>query len=144
MGDDFLSDPARTPDAVALRERLGSASRYWDELLAQARTALPAVSRESAWKYYVSSRAWRYLVRHRRRTLVHLAPGAGRFTAAFPIRDDEVANARPRLPAAAARLVRGSPSFAEGRAVRVVVATSHDARLASRFLALKTAAAAAP
>ena len=142
-----FSDRLSRPTEDELTSVLGATVRYWHDLLGQARAASSNAggesntrSRDEMWRYYASIPGWRYVVRRRGRNLLYLAPAEGQFVACFAIRDSELAAAKKSgFTAPMVRLIADAPVAPEGRAVRIMIRSVRDFRIASKILGLKMA-----
>ncbi len=117
---------------------LGRAKRHWDNLTAHALEADPAAKQE--WKFYSARSGWTFVLRGKRRNLFYLIPSAKRFAVSFVFGEKAVKAAEQSdLPRHVIEMIKESPQYPEGRAVRLEVRTAADVKIARQLLAVKLA-----
>lgn len=121
---------ASEPDDAQLTAELGSARRWWDELLAE----VPECDVQE-WNSYSPNAGWALRLKHGGRAILYLSPGHGGFTASFALGGRAVKAAR----AAGLRVVEGARKYAEGTAVRIDVKSSRDVATVRKLAEIKLA-----
>ncbi len=130
-----FADKSHVPADAELADVLGRAKRHWDRLIAQARAGGAAGLQ---WKFYASKSGWTLVAPGKRHNLLYLTPQKQRFLVAFAFNEQATQAALASdLPAEVIEAVRAAPVYAEGRAVRMLVATARQAESAGRLLACK-------
>ncbi len=120
-----FGDKTRIPTDEEVRASLGPAIVLWAAL--RARLALDFGAASEAWTYSGKAYGWSLRLKHRDRPMVYLTPMAGRFRASLALPERAVPKAlEADLPAPIRALVAGGPTYPEGRAVRIEVASEED------------------
>ena len=131
-----FDDKAVPPDEDGLAATLGPAYELWNAL----RRRLGSAWRPYAelWGYTTKSTGWGFRVKRGERVIVYLTPRHGEFLASFALGEKAVLDAHERgLPAAVVELIDGARRYAEGRAVRLTVATAADLDVVEKLAAAK-------
>jgi hypothetical protein len=129
---------ARTPKDAELQSVLGAAWSVWKSLLDELGERFDPLER--VWRPSKSEFGRMCLLRHGRRTLLYLTPGAESVTAAIVLGERAVELAlASRLPAAIKRRIGEARPYAEGRGIRFAVASARDVRTVLELVAFKTA-----
>ncbi|MEW6251345.1 MAG: DUF3788 family protein [Planctomycetota bacterium] len=138
MDQPLFPDKSQAPDDAVLTKALGRARRAWDSLVEHAQALQPSATPE--WKYYSSKAGWTFVVRGPRHNLLYLSPQRGRFKLSLTYGERAVAAAEHAdLPPETLQLVRESPKYPEGRAIRMEVVSAADAAIARKLLDIKLA-----
>ncbi len=142
MCEPLFPEKSTKPDDAALAQALGGAKRHWDALATHIATAAPLARPE--WKHYGKKHGWVFVVRGKRHNLLYLIPHEKHFMASFAFGERVVRAAiQSDLPAQVIELIRQSPKYPEGRAVRVAVESAAGVKVVKRLLAIKLEGAAA-
>jgi hypothetical protein len=136
MEEPMFPDKNRPPRDADLARVLGRAKRGWDELAAHIAEAAPEAKAE--WKHYGKRSGWVFVVRGKRHNLMYMIAHEKHFVASFAFGGKAVQAAlQSDLPAAIIEMIRQSPKYPEGRAVRVAVKSAADVKVVQRLLAIK-------
>ena len=131
----FIGRP-EPPGDDDLAEVLGPAKALWDKLTADMASEL-AVG-DSEWKSYSSKAGWALRLFHKKRAIVYLSPGRGRFLASFALGEKAVRAALATdLPAPVIAAVKGAKKYVEGTAVRIEVKRPADVEAVEKIAAVK-------
>ncbi len=137
--DPVFPDKSAMPTDADLTRVLGRKKGHWDKLMASAMKAAPDATPEC--KYYTKKSGWTFLLRGKRRNVLYMRPiEKGRFVAAFVFGEKAVQAAEQAdLPTEVIEMIRQSPKYPEGRAVRLEVGVAADVKIAKKLLAIKLA-----
>ena len=131
----FINKPDK-PGNDDLAAELGPAKALWDQLIADLAAECDAGIQE--WKCYSPKYGWSLRLKHKKRTIVYLAPYQGCFGAAFILGDRAVQAARQsKLSQRALKIIDAAPRYPEGTGVRLEVKTSRDLALVRKLAAIK-------
>jgi hypothetical protein len=131
-----FTDENDRPRDTELARVLGKAKAHWDKLVAHISALGPVASPE--WKHYGKKSGWILVVRGKRANLMYLMPREKSFGANFALGEKAVQAAlQSDLPAPIIEMIRQSPKYPEGRAVRLTVTSAADVKTAKRLLAIK-------
>ncbi len=131
--------PAR-PGKREVEAKLGRAASHWTWLCDGLAEDLGVLAEE--WIYNPKKQHWVLRLRNekKKRTVVYLIPGAGRFEAAFALGEKACRAAREAgLDAAVLEVIEKARRYAEGREVRLDVRTAKAAANVRRVAAIKMA-----
>jgi hypothetical protein len=113
------------PTESELAVTLGTADHLWQELVSALQRDLGLDSAE--WNSHSVKAGWSLRLQSKKRNIVYLSPGRGRFMASFALGDKAVAAARKRtLPPRIRKIIDEARRYAEGTAVRVEVCDAGD------------------
>ncbi|HVP10106.1 MAG TPA: DUF3788 family protein [Phycisphaerae bacterium] len=136
MEEPVFPDKKQPPAAGDLTRAFGKAKRHWDDLAGHISSLGPAAKPE--WKHYGKRSGWVYVLRGKKNNLLYLIPHEKHFVASFAFGEKAVRAAlESDLPAPVVEMVRQSPKYPEGRAVRLKVTSAADVKIAKRLLAIK-------
>ena len=136
MDQAVFPDKSHLPQDADLARALGQAKRHWDDLVAHARGASPTATPE--WKYYGKKFGWTFVLRGKRHNLLYMKPVGKSFSTSFAFGEKAVQAAlESDLPAKVIEMIRQSPKYPEGRAVRMAVTSAADAKVVKRLLSIK-------
>jgi hypothetical protein len=120
----FIGKTAQ-PTEKELGTALGSAFSAWNELLDWFSEEQGVNIHE--WTSYSPKYGWTLRLKLKKRTIVYLGPGEGRFLVMFILGAKAVAAARTsNLPKAIVKALDEAPRYPEGTGLRLVVAKSKD------------------
>ncbi len=131
--------PAR-PGKRELEAMLGRAEGHWASLRDGLAEDFGVLAEE--WIYNPKKQHWVLRLRHekKKRTVVYLIPGAGRFEAAFALGEKACRAAREAgLDATVLEVIEKAHRYAEGREVRLEVRSAKAAVNVRRLAAIKMA-----
>jgi hypothetical protein len=118
-------DRANPPDDDAVQAALGPAAPLWDALKAALAHEFDPI--DERWAFSGKAHGWSLSLRRSDRPIVYLTPLAGRFRASLALPERAVAAAlQADLPERIRAAVASAPTYPEGRAVRLEVATEED------------------
>lgn len=133
-----FDDSSRQPTAAGLRKVLGASEPLWLELIAHAAGAYPPVS--EAWSFAGAKFGWSLRIKRADRVLLYMTPQDSCFFVGVVLGEKAVAAAHgAELPEPVLQLIDGAPKYAEGRGIRVQVASRADLTMVRHLLDLKAA-----
>ena len=136
MEEPLFTDKSHRPTDSDLAKVLGRAKRHWDSLQAHALSAIRAAKAD--WKHYAGKSGWVFVVRDKRRNLLYMRPLDKRFMASLAFSQQAVTAAEQSdLPDHVIEMIRTSPQYPEGHAVRLEVKTAADAEVVQKLLLMK-------
>lgn len=131
-------DRAAPPSEEALASALGTAAPRWNRLRQDVEKEWGPL--DAGWSFGGKAYGWSLRLRNGKRTLLHLIPGKGGFTAALALGEAAFrAAGEAGLPAKVLGLLAEAKKYPEGRAVRMEVGSAGDAAAVRRLVALKAA-----
>lgn len=127
---------SKRPTADELLFVLGPSKKLWDQLVSELADDLGADTQE--WNSYSPKAGWSLRVKHKKRTIVWLAPCSGCFRAAFILGDKAMKAARQsKLPEQVLKALDEAPRYPEGTGVRLVVKAAKDLAAIHELAAVK-------
>ena len=132
-----FADPAVPPTPETLESMLGPAAPLWSGLGATLRRLAGDV--EEAWKHGGVKIGWSLRLVHDGRILVYLTPQAGQALVGVFLGEKAIvrAEAAGNLSARTREVIAAAPRYAEGRGVRIPMATPDDLSVASELVRIK-------
>ena len=116
---------SRKPTDADLTVALGPSKKLWDELVSPLADDIGADVQE--WSSYSPKAGWSLRVKHKKRTIVWLAPCSGCFRVAFVLGDKAMKAARQsKLPKQVLKVLDEAPRYPEGTGVRLTVKAAAD------------------
>ena len=92
------------------------------------------------WKFYGKKAGWTLALAHKKRRVFHLIPQSGFFTAVFTLGKQAVVAAQHSgLPEEILSAIADAREYAEGRSIRLNVATPDDVAVVKQLSVLKMA-----
>lgn len=135
LANAFINKPDK-PTNADLAAELGATKAHWDQLIADLAEECDAGIQE--WKCYSPKYGWSLRLKHKKRTIVYLAPYRGCFGVAFILGDRAVRAARQtRLPKRVLTIIDEAPRYPEGTGVRLEVKRSKDIAVVKKLAAIK-------
>jgi hypothetical protein len=135
LANAFINKPDK-PTNADLAAELGATKAHWDQLIADLAEECDAGIQE--WKCYSPKYGWSLRLKHKKRTIVYLAPYRGCFGIAFILGDRAVQAARQsKLPQRVLKLIDEAPRYPEGTGVRLVVKASKDTAIVKKLAVIK-------
>ena len=120
-----FGDRAHIPTEADLEAVLGASIGSWRSLKAALALDFDPVTEK--WAYSGKAYGWSLRLAHRDRPIVYLAPLAGRFRASLALPERAMAAALAAdLPEAVRAIVSSAPTYPEGRAVRLEIASDDE------------------
>jgi hypothetical protein len=132
-----FGDPTGPPALEAVRAVLGTAAAGWTELVFDVRAA--AGTLDETWSYGGPKFGWSMRLVQGKRVLVYLTPQAGQVLVGVVLGDKAIAAAEASGVASTRTLdiAKAAPKYAEGRGVRIPVATDDDLVVAKELARIK-------
>ena len=133
-----FADPLNPPEPAALRHVLGASARLWSELVSHvAENHAPVTER---WSFSGAKFGWSLRLKRRERVVLYMTPQTGAFTVGIVLGEKAVKAARESgLPASILERIDSAPRYAEGRGIRLTVATPEDVAAVQKLAAAKMA-----
>lgn len=116
---------SKKPTDADLVAALSASKKLWDELVSELADEIGADVQE--WSSYSPKAGWSLRVKHKKRTIVWLAPCSGCFRVAFILGDKAMKAARQsKLPKQVLKALEEAPRYPEGTGVRLTVKAAGD------------------
>jgi hypothetical protein len=124
------------PTPKELAGKLGSAKDLWNEVVRDVTRECGITDKE--WNCYSPKAGWSLRLQLKKRNIVHMAPGNGRFQVALILGDKamkvaKAAHCSEKLASLIAEAVR----YPEGNAIRFEVATADDVAVVKQLAHIK-------
>jgi hypothetical protein len=130
------------PTPSALKAALGPSARLWEALVSAVSAAHPPI--EEQWNCAGPKFGWSMRLRRKERVVLYLIPQEKGFLAGVVLGEKAVKEAtagsvpgRRPLPAPVLALLEAAPRYAEGRGLRLPVASRQDVESVLRLVAAK-------
>jgi Protein of unknown function (DUF3788) len=118
-------DSSTPPSPAALRKALGRSARLWDQLVSGVAEAHYPITEQ--WNFGGAKFGWSLRLRRKDRTVLYLIPQEKGFLAGVVLGEKAVTAAHASgLPPLILTLLDATPRYAEGRGLRLPVATRRD------------------
>jgi hypothetical protein len=131
-----FDDRSRPPTARELKNVLRGTAGLWRELVAQVSQNHGPIT--ELWNFAGAQFGWSLRLKRKDRVVVYMTPQAGHFLVGVVLGDKAVERAHEvGLPEAVFKLIDNAPRYAEGRGIRLTVATRDDLRIVQRLAAAK-------
>jgi len=131
-----FDDMAHLPTEPELGEVLGPVRGAWEEIKRSVSSLFPPLTER--WVYGGKRYGWSLRLEQKKRGIVYLTPDRGFFRVGLAFREAAIQAAlESDLPASVLEIVACAPQAPEGRAVRVLVTSEEDARVAVRLALFK-------
>lgn len=136
MAASIFADKSRQPDSRELDKALGDASPLLESIESYITDRFCEPQRE--WKFYGKKAGWTLGLAINGRRALHLIPLAGRFTVVVTLGKKAVAAALDsELPNSVKAVIEGTREYAEGRPIRLDVATATDVATVTELVGIK-------
>lgn len=137
MAFSAFDDPTHPPSPEELDATLGVAARSWTELVADVRRLAGELT--ETWAFAGAKYGWSLRLVRQERVLVHVTPQAGRMLVGIGLGEKAIAKAKAADLASGETLavIAAAPKYAEGRGVRLPVATPADLAVAKELCRIK-------
>jgi len=133
-----LDDGSRPPEAAEIRGVLGKSAALWDRLIARVAGEHGGITEQ--WNFSGAKVGWSLRLREKGRVVVYMTPQAGAFLVGIVLSERAASAARRGdVPESVRALIDGAPRYAEGRGIRLTVASRGDLATVLELVALKTA-----
>lgn len=131
-----FDDRTHLPAEPELGEVLGPVRGAWEDIKRSVSTLFPPVTER--WVYGGKRYGWSLRLEHKKRGVLYLTPDRGFFRVGLAFGETAIRETlQSDLPAPVLEIVAGAPEAPEGRAVRMLVTSDEDARIAVRLAAFK-------
>ena len=125
MALSVFDDKSKQPQAAELKKVLGASAKLWNQLISHVTKQHPPITQ--IWNYSGAKYGWSLRLKHKDRIVVYMTPQVGVFQAGIVLGEKAILAARQiRLPSRVQVVIDNAPRYAEGRGIRVTVATSDD------------------
>ena len=136
MSASVFEDKLKQPTSMELDEVLGEAAALLENIEQHLLAEFGEVTHE--WKFYGKKAGWTLAIAHKKRRVFHLIPQAGFFTVVFTLGKQAVLAAQHSgLPEEILSAIAEAREYAEGRSIRLDVATADDVAVVKQLIALK-------
>ncbi len=133
-----FDDKSRPPDSADLAKVLGRALSPWDDLIAHIEATYPPITQ--VWSFAGAEYGWSLRLKCRDRVVLYMTPQAGVFLLGLVLGEKAAQASREMdLPDSVHPLIDAAPRYAEGRGIRLPVATGDDLAAVRTLAALKMA-----
>jgi hypothetical protein len=138
-----FADRACPPSPSELRQALAVADPLWHQIITHASESCPPITEQ--WNYANARWGWSVRLKCRDRVLLYLTPQTAGILVGVVLGEKAAQSAHAAdLPGPVLELIDNAPRYAEGRGIRLVVATDADLAVVRHLLALKSGAVPAP
>lgn len=136
MAISAFDDKSRPPKSGELKNVLRGTAGLWSQLVAHITGNHGPVA--ELWNFSGAKFGWSLRLSRKDRVVLYMTPQAGHFLVGVVLGDKAVERAHEmRLPATVLKLIDDAPRYAEGRGIRLTVATRDDLRIVQRLAAVK-------
>lgn len=133
----FINQP-KPPTDAALAVALGPVKSVWNQFLSELDQEFGVNIEE--WNSYSPKAGWSLRVKHKKRTIVWLAPCVGCFRVAFVLGDKAMQAARQgKWPKRIVKVMDEAPKYPEGTGIRLEIKSSRDIAMLKKLTAIKLA-----
>jgi hypothetical protein len=134
-----FDDKSHPPKPAELKKVLGKSAGLWDELVSHVTGSHPPITEQ--WNFSGAKYGWSLRLKRKDRIVLYLTPQAGVFLAGIVLGEKAAKAAHESgLPDSTLTLIDSAPRYAEGRGIRLAVATRRDLLAVKQLAALKMAA----
>ena len=136
MGLSAFDEKSHCPDPTEIKDVLARSAGLWDQLIAHVAREFGPITEQ--WSFAAAKYGWSLRLRQKERVVVYMTPQAGGFLAGVVLGEKAASAAyESGLSDAVLSLINGAPRYAEGRGIRLRVATKGDLRVVQQLLELK-------
>ena len=136
MALSVFDDKARQPTEAELAGALKGSFDFWNDLKERIAAKFTPLSCE--WGFAGKEYGWGLRLKHKKRTILYMTPGAGYFRASFALGEKAVqATHQSNLPSSILKNIDGARKYAEGRGVRLKVSSARDVRNIEKLAVIK-------
>ncbi|MBZ5590005.1 MAG: DUF3788 domain-containing protein [Acidobacteriia bacterium] len=133
-----FDDKSRPPGPPAIKHVLGKAAVLWVQLISHVAENHGPITEQ--WNFAGAKYGWSLRLRQGERVVIYMTPQAGGFLAGVVLGEKAASAAHESgLPAAVLAFIDSAPRYAEGRGIRLPVASRGDLRTVQQLVALKMA-----
>ena len=138
MPQSAFDDQARPPDPSEIAAALGRSAALWERLVSHVADRYPPI--HELWHFGGEKQGWTLRVKRGERIVLYLTPQREHFLVGVVLGEKAVRKAREGdLAPEVAALIDQAPKYAEGRGIRLAVATRQDLRAVQALAAAKMA-----
>jgi hypothetical protein len=131
-----FADKSHPPEPDELKTVLGQSAELWEQLVSHVAAAYPPIT--ELWNFAGAKFGWSLRLKRRHRVVLYMTPQVGHFLLGVVLGDKAVRTAHgARLPEPVLALIDTAPRYAEGRGIRLPIATRDDLVAAQTLAALK-------
>ncbi|MFI5142583.1 MAG: DUF3788 family protein [Thermoanaerobaculales bacterium] len=131
-----FADKSHPPGVDELIAALGGSAALWEELISHAVASYAPIT--ETWNFAGAKFGWSLRLKRKDRIVLYLIPQVGQFLLGVVLGDGAANAARSAgLPESVVALVDAAPRYAEGRGIRMPIATRDDLVAAQTLTALK-------
>jgi len=131
-----FSDKSQEPDSDELDEALGDVSLLLKNIEEHVLDEFGDLSHE--WKFYSKKAGWSLALVNKGRRVLHLIPQSNQFTVVVTLGKRAVSLALDgELPGEIKSVIKSTREYAEGRPIRLGVATVSDAAIVNELVDIK-------
>jgi hypothetical protein len=133
-----FEDKTHRPGPSDIKVALGKAAGLWDQLISCIGDHYSPIT--ELWHFAGSKYGWSLRLKRRERIVLYMTPQRGHFLVGVVLGERAVQAVKKQgLAADVLAIIESAPRYAEGRGVRVTVATKRDARAVEDLAAAKMA-----
>ncbi len=134
-----FDDKSRKPEPAELETTLGKAARLWQQLIAHVAGQYAPITEQ--WSFSGAKYGWSLRLRRKDRVVLYMTPQAGCFLAGVVLGEKAAQAAHDgKASESVLALIDSAPKYAEGRGIRMAVATKAELITVQQLAALKMAA----
>jgi hypothetical protein len=133
-----FGDKSRPPEPAALRRVLGASAKLWFELVSHVTEKHAPVTEQ--WNFSGVKFGWSLRLKRPERVVLYMTPQAGAFSVGVVLGEKAAKAAHQSgLPDSILEMIDSAPRYAEGRGIRMVVASPADVLAVQKLAAVKMA-----
>ena len=131
-----FSEKSHPPELNELKTVLGQSAELWERLVSHVAAAYPPIT--ELWNFAGAKFGWSLRLKRKDRVVLYMTPQVGHFLLGVVLGDKAVRTAHSaRLAEPVLALIDTAPRYAEGRGIRLPIATRDDLVAAQTLAALK-------
>lgn len=136
MALSVFDDKARQPTEADLAKALKGSFVFWNELKERIASRFAPLTFE--WGFAGKAYGWGLRLKHKKRAILYMTPCEAYFLASFALGEKAVEAAHEAdLPSTLLEIIDSAKRFAEGRGVRLKVASARDVRHIEKLAVIK-------
>ena len=133
-----FDNKSQKPDAAELEQVLSKSAKFWQQLVAHVTECHAPITEQ--WNFSGAKFGWSLRLRRKDRVVLYLTPQAGQFLVGVVLGEKAAQAAHASgLSQFVLTLIDSAPKYAEGRGIRVPVASKADLLAVQQLAALKMA-----
>jgi hypothetical protein len=131
-----FADKSHPPEPDELKVVLGRSAELWEQLVSHVAAVYPPIT--ELWNFAGAKFGWSLRLKRKDRVVLYMTPQVGHFLLGVVLGDKAVRTAHSAgLPKPVLALLDTTPRYAEGRGIRLPIATREDLVAAQTLAALK-------